>query len=237
MVKGTGNLELSVFFPAYNEEENIKSTVEKAISVLETLNLKSYEVMVVNDGSTDGTAREVESLEKKDKHVRLINRAQNGGYGEALKDGLYNAKYDYIVFTDSDGQFDFSEVKKFIDKADKADIVAGYRINRSDPPIRVLMGWVWTMLGNLLLGIGVRDVDCAFKLVKRQVLDQIPRLESGRGGMISPELLAKAKMRGFTITEVGVNHFPRQAGRQTGADIKVMVRSFVDLFRLWRNIK
>jgi len=237
MVKGTGNLELSVFFPAYNEEENIKSTVEKAISVLETLNLKSYEVMVVNDGSTDGTAREVESLEKKDKHVRLINRAQNGGYGEALKDGLYNAKYDYIVFTDSDGQFDFSEVKKFIDKADKADIVAGYRINRSDPPIRVLMGWVWTMLANLLLGIGVRDVDCAFKLVKKKVLEQIPHLESGRGGMISPELLAKAKVQGFTITEVGVNHFPRQAGRQTGADIKVMLRSFIDLFRLWRNIR
>lgn len=231
------NGELSVFFPAYNEEENIKNTVERALAVLKTLDLRDYEVLVVNDGSSDGTAKVVEGLARKDKHIKLINRTQNGGYGEALKSGLYNAKFENIVYTDSDLQFDFAEVTKFLEKAGKADIVAGYRINRSDPPVRVLMGWVWTMLANLLLGIGVRDVDCAFKLVKREVLEQIPRLESGRGGMISPELLAKAKARGFKITEVGVSHFPRQAGRQTGADIKVMFRSFVDLFRLWRNIK
>ncbi len=237
MVKGARDLELSVFFPAYNEEGNIKNTVEKAILVLETLNLKSYEVMVINDGSSDNTAKVVEKLMQSDNHIRLINRVQNGGYGEALKSGLYSAKYENIVYTDADLQFDFSEVTKFLERSEKADIVVGFRINRSDPFVRVLIGCIWTMLANVLLGVGVKDVDCGFKLVKKKVIETIPQLESSRGGMISPELLAKAKKSGFKIMEVGVYHHPRQAGRQTGADIKVMLRSFADLLKLWWQIR
>lgn len=228
---------LSVFFPAYNEEENIGDTVEKALLVLKKLGLKDYEVLVVNDGSTDNTAGVVEKFAKKDSHVKLINRTQNGGYGEALKSGLYGARFESIVYTDSDLQFDFSEVTKFLEKSGGADIVAGFRINRSDPPIRILFGWVWTMLANILLGVGVKDVDCGFKLVKRKVIETIPKLESSRGGMISPELLAKAKKYGFKIVEVGVYHYPRQAGRQTGADFKVMIRSFADLLKLWWQLR
>lgn len=228
---------LSVFFPAYNEEENIENTVEKALLVLKKLGLKDYEVLVVNDGSTDNTAKVVEELVKKESHVKLINRVKNGGYGEALKSGLYSAKFENIVYTDSDLQFDFSEVTKFLDKVKQADIVAGFRINRSDPPVRILFGWVWTMLANILLEIGVKDVDCGFKLVKKKVIDTISQLESSRGGMISPELLAKAKKYGFKIMEVGVYHYPRQAGRQTGADLKVMLRSFTDLLKLWWQLK
>lgn len=228
---------LSVFFPAYNEEGNIEKTVEKALLVLRKLGLKDFEVLVVNDGSTDNTAKIIEKLVKKDSHVKLINRIQNGGYGEALKSGLYGARFENIVYTDSDLQFDFSEVTKFIEKSKKADIVAGFRIDRSDPPLRILFGWVWTMLANVLLGVGVKDVDCGFKLVKKRVIDTIPQLESSRGGMISPELLAKAKKSGFKIVEVGVYHHPRQAGRQTGADLKVMLRSFADLLRLWWQLR
>lgn len=228
---------LSVFFPAYNEEGNIEKTVEKAFLVLRKLGLKDFEVLVVNDGSTDNTAKIIEKLAKKDSHVKLINHIQNGGYGEALKSGLYGARFENIVYTDSDLQFDFSEVTKFIEKSKKADIVAGFRINRSDPPVRIIIGWVWTMLANVLLGIGVKDVDCGFKLVKKRVIDTIPQLESSRGGMISPELLAKAKKSGFKVVEVGVYHHPRQAGRQTGADPKVMLRSFADLLRLWWQLR
>lgn len=228
---------LSVFFPAYNEEENIEKTVEKALLVLRKLGLRDFEVLVVNDGSIDNTAKIIEKLAKKDSHVKLINRIQNGGYGEALKSGLYGARFENIVYTDSDLQFDFSEVIKFIEKSKKADIVAGFRINRSDPPLRILVGWVWTMLANVLLGVGVKDVDCGFKLVKKRVIDTIPQLESSRGGMISPELLAKAKKSGFKVVEVGVYHYPRQAGRQTGADFKVMIRSFADLLKLWWQLR
>lgn len=226
---------LSVFFPAYNEEKNIASTVEKALLVLKDLKLKNYEVMVVNDGSKDNTAKVVEGLVKKDKHVRLINHEQNGGYGEALKTGFYSAKYPWITVTDSDGQFDFADIKKLLEKTDQAEVVWGYRIDRNDPPLRIVMGLLWTLLSNIILGIRIKDVDCAFKLVKKEVIETIPKLQSTRGGMISPELLAKAKKSGFKMAEVGVCHYPRKEGQQTGASFKVMVRSFVDLFKLaWK---
>lgn len=228
---------LSVFFPAFNEEKNIKSTVEESLIVLKNLKLKDYEVVVVNDGSKDRTAEIVKKIIEKDKHVRLIDHEKNGGYGEALKTGFYNARYPWIVCTDSDGQFNFAEVEKLLEKTDKAEVVIGYRMNRNDPPVRVMMGWMWTLLSNIILGIGVKDVDCAFKLVKREVIETIPRLQSTRGGMISPELLAKAKKSGFKISEVGVHHYPRTEGKQTGADLKVMIRSFADLFKLWWKIR
>lgn len=228
---------LSVFFPAFNEEKNIKNTVEQSLLVLKNLKLQDYEVIVVNDGSKDQTAEIVEKIIQKDKHVHLINHQQNGGYGEALKTGFYSARYSWIVCTDSDGQFDFAEVEKLLGKTDKAEVVIGYRMNRNDPPMRVIMGWLWTFLSNIILGIGVKDVDCAFKLVKKEVIATIPRLQSTRGGMISPEILAKAKREGFKIEEVGVHHYPRTKGKQTGADLRVMVRSFIDLFKLWWQIR
>lgn len=228
---------LSVFFPAYNEEKNITQTVEKAKKVLENLKIKKWEILVVNDGSRDKTGEIVESLTKKDYHIHLITHNPNQGYGEALKTGFYNAKYSWIAFTDSDGQFDFSEISKFLEKTDEADIVAGYRINRQDSLMRKINGWGWTNLSNILLGIKVRDVDCGFKLVKKEVIEKIPKLKSTRGGMISPELLAKAGKKGFKIVEVGVHHYPRKEGKQTGANFKVIITSFANLFSLWWELR
>jgi glycosyltransferase involved in cell wall biosynthesis len=228
---------LSVFFPAFNEEKNITPTVEKASAVLERLKLKNYEIIVIDDGSTDGTAKAVRKLQEKNPHLRLIVHSINKGYGEALKSGFYNAKYPWIVYTDSDGQFDFSEITKFFDRAQQADLIIGYRVDRRDHFIRKLGGRFWTLLANILFGIKVHDVDCAFKLVRREVIEKIPRLESGRGGMISPELLAKAKKAGFRIAEVGVCHYPRKSGQSTGANLKVIVESFIDLIGLWWKIK
>jgi len=115
--------------------------------------------------------------------------------------------------------------------------VAGYRIDRRDSPVRKLFGFGWTFLANLLLGIGVRDVDCGFKLIRKKVIENIPALESTRGGMISPELLGQARKAGFKIAEVGVHHYPRKEGKQTGANLKVIFRSFLDLGRLWWELK
>jgi glycosyltransferase involved in cell wall biosynthesis len=227
--------EISAFFPAYNEEENIEKTVLKAQNFLSKYALK-YEIIIVDDGSTDKTGEIADRLAKKDSHIRVIHHSPNKGYGEALKSGFYNAKYDWIVTTDSDGQFDFSELENLWAKSKEADVVIGYRLKRKDPFFRKLFGFGWTFLNNLLFGLKVRDIDCSFKLVRRKVIETIPRLQSTRGGMISPELLAKAHRKGFKIAEVGVHHYPRFAGKQTGANLKVIIKSFIDLFKLWRSL-
>lgn len=227
---------LSLFFPAYNEEGNIKNTVEKAIPVLKNVASK-YELLIVDDGSKDKTGEIADKLAEEYSFIRVVHHHPNQGYGAALKSGFYNSKQEWIVFTDSDGQFDFSEVTRLIEKSGEADIVAGYRINRQDPLMRKIFGFGWTFLSRLLLGVGVRDVDCAFKLVKKKVIDTIPPLQSTRGGMISPELLGRAKKAGFKIVEVGVHHYPRKEGKQTGANLKVIFKSFMDLGKLWWQIK
>lgn len=228
--------ELSVFFPAYNEEDNIGLTVDKAIAFLPDV-AEKWEIIVVNDGSKDQTEEIVKSLIKKEKRISLINHFPNKGYGEAIKSGLYGAKYEWIFFTDSDGQFEIAELKNFLTLTNGNQIIVGFRLNRQDSLVRKIFGWGWTQLSNILLGIKVSDVDCAFKLVKKEVIDKIPRLVSSRGGMISPELLAKARKADFKITQVGVHHFPRKAGRQTGADLKVIFNSFLDLGKLWWQLK
>lgn len=227
---------LSLFFPAYNEEGNIKNTVEKAIPVLKNVASK-YELLIVDDGSKDKTGEIADKLAEEYSFIRVVHHHPNQGYGAALKSGFYNSKQEWIVFTDSDGQFDFSEVTRLIEKSGEADIVAGYRINRQDSWMRKIFGFGWTFLSRLLLGVGVRDVDCAFKLVKKKVIDTIPPLQSTRGGMISPELLGRAKKAGFKIVEVGVHHYPRKEGKQTGANLKVIFKSFMDLGKLWWQIK
>lgn len=228
---------LSVFFPAFNEEKNITTTVEKALVVLKKLPLKNYEIIIVVDGSTDSTLKMAQLLAEKNSRVRLIIHPKNKGYGEALKSGFYNSKYPWIVFTDADGQFNFSEITNLIDKADQADIVAGFRINRQDSWQRKIFGSLWTLLTNILLGIGVRDVDCAFKLINKKVINTIPKLKSTRGAMISPELLARAHKGGFKIIEVGVHHYPRTSGQQSGANMKVVLKSFIDLGKLWWTLQ
>jgi glycosyltransferase involved in cell wall biosynthesis len=222
---------LSVFFPAYNEEANIVATVEKAISVLKNLEIKNWEIIIINDGSKDKTGEKAELLAKENKNVRVLNQP-NGGYGMALRAGYYYAKYPYIVYTDSDGQFDFSEVTRFIEKVDEADLIIGYRIKRSDPFIRLIFAKGWAISLFIFFGIWLKDVDCGFKMVNKKVLEKIPPLESTRGGMINAELIIKARNAGFKIVQVGVHHYPRIAGKPTGASLQVIIKSFVDLFKL-----
>lgn len=224
--------ELSVFFPAYNEEKNIKNTVEKAKKVLEKIAGK-WEIIVVDDGSKDDTRKIVEKLGRKDARIKVKSHKVNKGYGGALKTGFKNAKYSWVAFTDSDGQFDFSEINKFLVLKNKADLVLGYRINRADPLSRKIYTLVWGTIPILLWGLNVRDYSCGFKLIKKEVFDSVQPLV-GEEKVTQIELLVKAKMKGFKFAEVGVHHYPREFGKQTGANIKVVAKSISDLLKLWK---
>lgn len=229
---------ISVFFPTYNEEGSIKDTVLKAVNVLER-HFKQWEILIVNDGSTDNTLNIAQKLSNTNKRIRVINHIQNKGYGASLQSGFYNAKYDWIAFTDSDGQFDFSEINKFVDKQTEtnADLIIGYYKKRQVSKFKILTSKMWELSVMILFGLHVRDIDCGFKLISKKVIEKIPKLESERGAFISSELLIKSKKSGFKIVEIPVTHYPRTEGKGTGRNLKVIVKSFVDLFRLWRKLK
>lgn len=223
---------LSVFFPSFNEEKNIALTVENAVKVLKDLKIKNWEILVINDGSSDKTGEIADQLVKRNKNIRVIHK-QNGGYGTALRAGFSNAKYEWIVYTDSDGQFDFSEITKFLGKIKEVDMIYGYRIKRNDPILRTVTAKGWALSVWILFRLWMRDVDCGFKMVNKKVLEKIPPLQSTRGGMINAELAIKAQKYGFRIIQVGVNHYPRLYGKPTGVKLNVIVQSYLDLLSLW----
>ena len=225
---------LSVFLPAYNEEDSIDSTVEGVVKVLKTLNL-DWEVLVINDGSKDKTAEVVKGLEKKFPGVKLVNHEKNKGYGRALKTGFAEAKYDWVAFVDSDGQFDFAEIKKLLEHTGEADVILGYRLNRADPFQRRIFTWGWKMLAMVMLGLNVRDYSCGFKLIKRKVIEDISPIESEEK-VTQIEMLIKAKKKGYKFAEVGVHHYARTAGVPTGANMSVVLKSFMDMVKLWQKV-
>jgi len=226
--------ELSVFFPAYNEEKNIEETVTKAKKILPKI-AKKWEIIIINDGSKDDTGRIITKLAKKDKRIRAIQHKVNRGYGAAFKSGLYAAKCEWITFTDSDGQFDFSEISKFIEKQEKtsADMVIGYYKKRQVSQMKIITSKMWELVVFVLFGLKVRDIDCGFKFISKRIVDSVSKLESERGAFISSEFLIKAKKKGFKIVEIPITHYPRVEGQGTGRDIKVIINSFLDLARLW----
>jgi glycosyltransferase involved in cell wall biosynthesis len=227
-------LAISVFFPCYNEEENVGRVVGRAREVLEAMGAE-YEIIIVDDGSKDRTGEIADELAGKDSRIKVVHHSPNRGYGAALQSGFRAATKKLVFFTDGDGQFDIGEIRMLLPMIEKNDIVCGYRLNRQDLFIRKLNGWLWTRLVNLLFGMRIRDIDCAFKLLKREVVADMQMLSSG--ALISAEILARATRRGCRITQVGVHHYPRTAGKQTGASPKVILRAFKELFALYKKIK
>lgn len=228
--------ELSLFLPAYNEEGNIAETIEKCDQVIRTV-AEKYEILVVEDGSKDKTAEVVERLLKKFPSLRMIQHKPNRGYGGALKTGFHESKYDPLVFIDSDGQFDFSEVTKLIELKEKtkAALVIGYRIKRSDPLKRLFLAQMLKFWNLLWFGFWLRDVDCAFKLISRRVINGIPRLKSD-GGIVSAELMAKVKKCGFKYVQVGVHHYPRTKGKSTGDSLNVISKAVTESWAIWKDL-
>jgi glycosyltransferase involved in cell wall biosynthesis len=227
---------ISAVLPAYNEEAIIERTVRHVADVLRRL-AGDFEVIVTNDGSRDATGSVLAELMQRepDLRLRVVTHPRNYGYGAALASGFDAARKDLIFLTDGDKQFDVSELADFLPEMDgQTDLVIGWRRNRADPPMRLLNAWGWKTLVNGLFGYTSRDVDCAFKLFRRQVWES--QTVHARGATFSAEFLIKARRLGFTVKELPVSHYPRTAGSPTGARPDVIVRAFVELFQLWRNL-
>ena len=227
--------DISITFPCYNEEANVAKMIEMSLAVLKRI-ANRYEVVVSNDGSKDRTKEISEQYSVKYPDVvRVINQYPNKGYGHALKAGLRAGRYDWVFFTDGDCQFNLEEMDRLVPFLPDHDIVTGYRENRQDPIHRRINSTGWNILGRLLLGITVRDVNCAFRFYRKTFLDSIP-IESD-GAMINQEVYARAHKMKIRIKEVPVTHLPRVAGTQTGANPGVIFKAFSELYSLRNKLK
>jgi glycosyltransferase involved in cell wall biosynthesis len=229
---------ISLVLPAYNEADNIEAMVAEATPALEFVT-DDYEIIVVDDGSKDETATVTRRVMETHPHVWLVQHPVNQGFGAAVFTGFTHAEKDWIFYTDADRQFVLSELQNFVPLMEQADLIAGYRAPRRDPFLRVFYGKGWSMLCTLLFGYTVRDVDCGFKLFRREIIEELaPQIQS-RGATFSIEWLARAKRAGYRFVELPVSHRPRVAGSQTGANIDVIVRAFRELIgvrlQLWRE--
>ncbi len=227
------DLSLSVFFPCYNEQDNVRAVVGKAVEVLARL-LDDWEIIIVDDGSADDTGRIADELAAADPRIRAVHHKRNLGYGAALQSGFAAATKDYVFYTDGDGQFDIAELPKLLELIDSSDIVSGYRLKRQDSFIRRLNAAGWSWLVQRVLKFRCRDVDSAFKLYRREIFDRI-ELKS-TGALIDAEILARATKLGYWIVTVPVRHLPRMAGQQTGANLGVILRAFKELAWLRKDI-
>lgn len=223
------NITLSVFFPAYYDEKNIGKVVTKAVSVLEELKLKDYEVIIIEDGSPDKTGEVADRLAEKYEKVRVIHHEKNLGYGATLRDGFMSAKMDYVFYTDGDNQFDLDELKKFVALIPFSDIVVGYRKTKQYSLYRKFTSLCYNYLLRLLFDIRYWDIDCAFKLFKTELFKKI-KIDS-IDAFIDAEIMLKAKLLGYTSTELGVMHLPRIDGISTGARPSVIIRTIKEVFQ------
>ena len=226
--------ELSIFFPFWNEEKNVKHVVESAILVAKSI-AEQWEILIIDDGSSDKTYEIGRELAQKYKNVRAITHSPNRGYGAALREGFENARYKYVVFTDGDRQFDFSEVDKFVDAINGSDIVIGFRKQRRDKFVRHVLMYLLKIWDFVFFRFYFKDIDCGFKMFRKSVFNEILPVRS-EGAMITTEILAKATRKKLKIKEVEVNHYPREFGDQSGANIAVVVRAVLESFILWFDI-
>jgi len=227
-------LSISAFFPCYNEEANVANTTHAALQALRRLS-NDFEVIIVNDGSKDRTGEIADALAAEHAQVRAVHNNPNLGYGGALQRGFREAKKQWVFYTDGDGQFDFDEIDKLLPLLEKFDIVSAYRLDRKDPLLRKVNAACWTALVNVVFRLWLRDIDCAFKLYPRKLFDEITM--KSMGALIDTEILARAKRLGYRIGQVGVHHYPRTAGTQTGANLRVILRAFRELFALNKDIR
>ncbi len=217
---------ISAVMPAFNEERNLERCVVRLVHALHA-RASAYEIIVVNDGSQDGTAPVLERLSATYPALRVVHHPVNRGYGAAIRSGFQAARYSWVFMMDSDNQFDPADIDRLLARVQDADIVAGYRRRRRDPLGRRLNAWAFFTLVTLLFGRLARDVNCAFKLIRRDLLSHIEL--TCDGALINTELFVLARQQGARIIEVPVEHYPRTEGRQTGANPKVVIRAFKEL--------
>ena len=226
---------ISIILPALNEEGNIEAAIQDIQSYFHSREEK-YELIVINDGSTDSTGEIAERLAKENGSVRVIHHSINKGYGSALMEGFESSKYKYVFFTDSDRQFDIKGLDILLPliKTDAVEIIMGYRLKRQDPFIRRFLSWGYNSLVGFLFDLNVKDIDCAFKIFRKDIFSKI-KIES-KNFFVNTEILAKARHFGFNVLEVGVPHFPRTAGKTT-VSFKHIPMTLIELYRINKEIK
>jgi glycosyltransferase involved in cell wall biosynthesis len=222
---------ISAFFPCYNDALSIPKMVRDVHGVLAT-SVEDFEILVIDDGSSDDSVAVLRSLQDEIHELHIVEHDRNRGYGGALLSGFDAAKYDWVFYTDGDAQYDASELVRCIDAAGPdIDIVQGYKVGRGDPWYRKVIGRVYHHTVRLLFGLRVRDTDCDFRLIRRQLLDSVELTSTS--GVICVEMMRKFQLAGARFAEVGVSHHARPHGRSQFFRIPAIARSARQLLALW----
>lgn len=221
---------LSLVLPAHNEAENIEIVVQQALDIL-PMHTDTFEVIPVNDGSKDATGKIIDGMAEMDPRVRPVHHRVNRGYGGALKSGFAASRYDFVMFMDADRQFDVADIQRLAPFVPSHDIVAGFRMERSDPMHRRVNAEIFNLAVRVLFGVHMRDLDCAFKIFRG---DQLRSLRlSTSGALINAEIQAKLRRQGARLQQVGVPHYPRVAGSATGGSMRVILHAMKEIIQLW----
>ncbi|MGE0133483.1 MAG: glycosyltransferase family 2 protein [Blastocatellales bacterium] len=225
---------ITVFFPAFNDEGSIARLVREALAVLPQIT-NDYEVIVVNDGSSDGTGAVLDELASKTPRLRVIHHPRNRGYGGALRSGFENAAKDLIFYTDGDGQYDVREMTSLIPlMTEEIDVVNGYKIKRSDSRRRIVIGAIYKFMARLMFGLPIRDVDCDFRLMRREAIQSIELTSTS--GVVCTEMVYKLRAAGYRFAETPVHHYPRLHGQSQFFTLRRVARTGFDFFKLWLKL-
>jgi glycosyltransferase involved in cell wall biosynthesis len=226
---------LSVFFPAYNDAPSLPALIGKAFATLRE-HVADYEVIVINDGSWDNTGAVLEELRRQyAPHMRVVTHERNRGYGGALRSGFAAAKKDWVFYTDGDGQYDPSELPRLLALVrPDTGLVNGYKLERHDPSHRIWIGNTYNFCARLLFRVQIRDIDCDYRLIRRELLDRIQLISTS--GTICVELVRKIEISGCGVIEIGVRHYPRLHGRSQFFRVRSLLKTLFELIRLWIRV-
>jgi glycosyltransferase involved in cell wall biosynthesis len=230
-----GGPSITVFFPSYNDAEIMPTLIARAVETLQGL-VEDYEIIVVDDGSTDQTPALLDSLQLEYPFLRVIRHPHNLGYGAALQSGFRNATKELIFYTDGDGQYDIQELRSFLLlMSPEVDVVTGYKTNRADSKLRVIAGRLYSGLTNVLFRLHIKDVDCDFRLIRRTVIESLHL--TCRSGAICVDLMSQIQNRGWRVLEAPVKHYPRRHGRSQFFAAGPIARTLREMFRLWLGLR
>jgi glycosyltransferase involved in cell wall biosynthesis len=230
----SGSYSLSVFFPAFNDEGSIAGLIHEAIDAALRIT-NNYEVIVVNDGSTDGTAAVLNDLASREPRLRVIHHQDNRGYGGALRSGFESATKDLIFYTDGDGQYDVREMANLFPlMLEGVDVVNGHKIRRSDSRRRIVLGAIYKLLAKCMFGLPIRDVDCDFRLMRREAVQSLTLTSTS--GVICTEMVYKLSRAGYRFAETPVHHYPRLHGQSQFFTLRRVAKTGYDFFMLWLKL-